>query len=236
MAATSGMMLAISVFFVIVVYRYQKNLQKKQQELMKSIIDTQESEQERIAKDLHDHIRPLLSIVKNQLECIDEINLSELDKKIKVDIGEQLDIVINDVRSLAHNLIPKTFSEYGFLRSLEYYILRVKEYTSVNINLSCHHWPDRFEKSHEVALYCVIQELIQNSLKHASATNITIDITSKKRNVEVIYSDDGIGFSRDLIGSKGIGLKNIESRINFLSGTLEIKSELSKGTSFIINI
>ncbi len=233
--ACFGVMLSLSVFFVLFTYRYQKNIHAKEKELFNSIILAQEAEQERIARDLHDNIGPLLSIVRSQIASIDEDNLNEIDRKIKVEVVEQLGNAINDARNIAHNLLPKTFREYGFLKSVTYYLLKVKEYNHIIIDFKCDNWPNNVEENHETALFCIIQEMVQNTFNHANATKIVLEITLQLGGIKVVYYDDGKGFSTNIEEPKGMGLKNIEKRVNFIGGKYKLDSKLGKGTRFEFN-
>ena len=224
MIVTSGMMLLLSSFFVYVVIRSQRRIRVKQLELFNAVIDAQEKEQGRIARDLHDQLGPTLSIIKMQIEAIEDKGLDELDKNIRYDVLEQMEVAVNDVRSIAHNLIPKTFTEYGFIKSLEYYILRIKEYNTIQIIYKLPEWKFALERSFEITIFRIIQELFQNTIKHANASVINLKIEVEMNVLQITYSDNGIGM-KDIENdnySKGIGMDNLRKRTDLLGGDFNI--------------
>jgi signal transduction histidine kinase len=224
MIVTSGMMLLLSSFFVYVVIRSQRRIRVKQLELFNAVIDAQEKEQERIARDLHDQLGPTLSIIKMQIEAISDKGLDELDKNIRYDVLEQMEVAVNEVRSIAHNLIPKTFTEYGFIKSLEYYILRIKEYNTIQIIYKLPEWKFALERSFEITIFRIIQELFQNTIKHANASVINLKIEVEMNVLQITYSDNGIGM-KDIENdnySKGIGMDNLRKRTDLLGGDFNI--------------
>ena len=235
MIMTSLMMLAMSSFFIYVVLRSQRKIRYKQLEMFNAVIDAQEREQVRIARDLHDQIGPVLSIIRSQLDVIDESGLDDIDKGIKKDVQEHLAAAMNDVRSISHNLIPKTFSEYGFLKSLEYYIIRLKDFNKIQVALDCQFWPSDLGHTFEITLFRILQELFQNTCKHAKATEITLQILISNDVLTINYSDNGIGLHNTNTDSAGIGLKNIKSRAQLLGGEIKLDSIQNGGFSALLN-
>ena len=198
--------------------------------MFNAVIEAQEQEQHRIARDLHDHLGPSLSIIKAQVDSIDDSALSDEDKSIKNDVSAQMQSAITDVRSIAHNLIPKTFTEYGFIRSVKYYILRISEYNTIKINCILPEWPDNIEKSYEITVYRIIQELFQNTLKHSGASIIDLEMNIVNSLVSLKYADNGKGFTSDIKG--GIGIKSITTRSKLLYGTFSFGQTVDKGMCF----
>ncbi|MCF8430134.1 MAG: hypothetical protein K9G64_08380 [Bacteroidia bacterium] len=219
-----AVMILLSLLLISIIYIFQKRMYSKQLELFNAVIDAQEKEQERIARDLHDQLGPTLSIIKMQIEAIDDKGLDELDKNIRNDVLEQMEVAVNDVRSIAHNLIPKTFTEYGFIKSLEYYILRIKEYNTIQIIYKLPEWEFALERSFEITIFRIIQELFQNTIKHANASVINLKIEVEMNVLQITYSDNGIGM-KDLENdnySKGIGMDNLRKRTDLLGGDFNI--------------
>jgi signal transduction histidine kinase len=232
---TSLMMLVMSSFFIYVVIRSQRKIRHKQLEMFNAVIDAQEREQVRIARDLHDQIGPVLSIIRSQLDVIDESGLNDIDKGIKKDVQEHLAAAMNDVRSISHNLIPKTFSEYGFLKSLEYYIIRLKDFNKIQVTLECQFWPNDLGHTFEITLFRILQELFQNTCKHAKASEISLQISITSNVLTIKYSDNGIGLHNLNTDSAGIGIKNIKSRTQLLGGEINLESTQDGGFSALFN-
>jgi len=235
MIMTSLMMLAMSSFFIYVVLRSQRKIRRKQLEMFNAVIDAQEQEQVRIARDLHDQIGPVLSIIRSQLDVIDDSGLDDIDKGIKKDVQEHLATAMNDVRSISHNLIPKTFSEYGFLKSLEYYIIRLKDFNKIQVILNCQYWPNNLGHTFEITLFRILQELFQNTCKHAHASEINLQILIDNDALTIKYSDNGVGLNKPISDNTGIGLKNIKSRTQLLGGEMVIESTQQSGFNVLFN-
>ncbi len=235
MIMTSLMMLVVSSFFTYVVIRSQRKIRHKQLEMFNAVLDAQEQEQVRIARDLHDQIGPILSIIRSQLDVIDDSGLDDIDRGIKKDVQEHLAAAMNDVRSISHNLIPKTFSEYGFLKSLEYYIIRLKDFNKIQVALECQFWPIDLGHTFEITVFRILQELFQNTCKHAKASQITLQIAISNDVLTIKYLDNGIGLIDTNSDYAGIGLKNIKSRTQLLGGEINLESIQNGGFSALFN-
>ncbi len=233
MLVTSAMMLLLSGFFVYVVIVYQRRVRNKQLEQFNMVMEAQEAEQGRIARDLHDHLGPTLSVIKMQMDAISNDGLNEMDVQMKHDIDSQMEHAINDLRSIAHNLIPKTFSEYGFIKSLDYYILRVKEFNNIYITYSLPNWDTPIERNFEITLFRILQELFQNTLKHAKAQHIHLNMYIENKVLTLHYTDDGVGMNENSDISKGIGLNNIAKRTTLLHGNMKLNKQLPSGFEII---
>jgi signal transduction histidine kinase len=142
---------------------------------------------------------------------------------------------MNDVRSISHNLIPKTFSEYGFLKSLEYYIIRLKDFNKIQVTLECQFWPNDLGHTFEITLFRILQELFQNTCKHAKASEISLQISITSNVLTIKYSDNGIGLHNLNTDSAGIGIKNIKSRTQLLGGEINLESTQDGGFSALFN-
>lgn len=222
--------LSLSGFLVLVVYRYQKRIRRAQKLIFDAVLSAQIQEQERIARDLHDQIGPAFSIIKSQVSCFDDHSLNAEDKQLKNDILHQLTDTIQQVRSISHNLIPVSFKSMGLVYSLKNYLSQLSEYTSLHINYDIDAWPKGISKNAELMIFRILQELIQNTIKHSGATDASLLITTQTRYVHIHYSDTGCGISTNQ--SSGIGTKNIETRVNMLYGNYTLKTDSENGVSY----
>ena len=111
LSSTAGFIILMNGFFISLTYNFQKRLQKKNLEKFNAVINAQEKEQERIARDLHDEIGPALTIINSQIQSFGNGDLSEIDSDIKRDTIDQIQWTIKEIRIIAHNLIPATFTE-----------------------------------------------------------------------------------------------------------------------------
>ncbi|MDP2384870.1 MAG: sensor histidine kinase [Bacteroidota bacterium] len=210
----------------------------KQQELRtEAIIDTQEKERKRIAQDLHDGIGQTLASVKVNLVNISvqsELNSENNLKKIQQTI-KSLDDAYKEVRTLSHKMMPKALEEVGLagafndLLEKTLYSLKIK-YTFEKDNIT------RLNENIEIGLYRIFQELLNNILKHANATEISVHLHKTQTHVILIVEDNGIGIKHNREPGTGIGLSNIETRAYTLKGHFSINSEVTGGTVAVIRI
>lgn len=213
------------------------DLQQKNKLLaMSSMIEGQEAERLRIAKDLHDSLGGLLSTVKAHFSTIQkEIEpLGELNLTGKT--NDLIDEACLEVRRISHNMMPHALSISGLKGALEDMgeHLNAQGYsTTVEINGI----PEDIESTKEVMVYRLVQEIVSNIRKHAAAKNILIQLFGHKNELNLIVEDDGSGFLyKEALDKGGLGLKSINSRVEFLDGNIQWDSQPEKGTSITINI
>jgi signal transduction histidine kinase len=210
--------------------RYQK-------ELLKSVILTQEAERKRIAQDLHDDISSKLNIVSLNSHLLKTPNLSDTEiTEITNNIIDLTTKALDNSRRIAHDLLPPVLEKFGLDAGIKELILEVSTSKSVHINYENHLKFDIYENDRHLHIFRILQELINNSLRHGKATQISIIFENKNNENICSYKDNGIGFdSNNHQNLKGLGMKNIESRVNFLNGELHIISSLNNGINVDFN-
>ena len=204
----------------------------------RGIIEAEARERQRIASDLHDGLGQLLSIVKINTETLFErfllknLDANKLSEKTMVLIDESC----KEVRTIAHQMMPNALLKSGLvmaLHDLKNSIDSDKLHISIHISAG----EERLSSDVETVLYRVIQESINNVIKHANATVLNISLMRDEKEITVTIEDNGKGFSlNDKENISGIGLKNMASRIKFLNGTVDISSEIGRGTFVAIYI
>ncbi len=204
----------------------------KQQEIkeMKSIIDAEEKERNRIANDLHDGIMIEFSVVKMNMAallndrqyCIPKIQIEPVIR--------QLDNATRSLRKAAHYLMPDMLLDNGLFEAVLYLCNSLKEDVPFQIHLEQLDPIPRLGIQFELAIYRIIQELLQNIIKHAQATEVYIQLSCHNQHLGIDVEDNGIGFSHSEAGHKGLGLKSIKARVQSLNGAIHIDSG-SKGSS-----
>lgn len=197
--------------------------------LIKAAVKGQDKARTKIAKELHDSIGGNLAAIKLQLNSI-------VEKPDMVhSIREQLEDTYQQVRDLSHNLIPEKFSQNNFSTLLEEYQKSLAEIDHLKTSFTAYPRPkiDLIAESLQMEIYKIIQELVTNTLKHAKATTIDLQLNYIEDNLNILFEDNGIGFEPHK-KEGGIGFKNINSRLYSVSGSMEIDSMLNRGT--IINI
>jgi two-component system NarL family sensor kinase len=215
---------------VMIAVRYQKRLLQKQAELHKndlqhkeellvSNIQSVEEERRRIAKDIHDELGGIFStlfITMNRLKTDDPQNTES-------------------VRRIAHSIMPDELELFGLNIALENYLNPLKKGIDIDYNNKLEE--NILKPNDEIALYRIIQELVSNSLKHASASCLSILFEKNEDSVLMRYHDNGTGYQQDNdLRRKGLGIQNIESRIIAMNADKEIITSPGKGFTCIIKI
>jgi two-component system, NarL family, sensor kinase len=149
--------------------------------------------------------------------------------------NNQLDNAIREMRRVAHNMMPEALLKFGLGEAIQDYCDGINESNVVKMKYTQIGSLQGLTQSAEIVLYRIVQELTNNALKHAAAKNIFIQITKHPRGITVTVEDDGKGFDIAAV-STGDGLKNVQSRIDYLKGSCDIKSDKGNGTSINIEI
>ncbi|KIQ14098.1 histidine kinase [Flavobacterium sp. MEB061] len=244
-----AVILYISLFFIIVaiiliVFFYfsrkkiiQKELEKKdlvlqyQKEQLHAIILTQEEERKRIAQDLHDDISSKLNIVSLNSHLLTSPNLTEAETiEITENIIALTTKALENSRKIAHNLLPPVFEKFGLNAGVEELCEEFESSKAVKVYYKNEIDFDENEIDRHLHVFRILQELMNNSLRHGKATEIWIAFKIIDEINTCNYEDNGIGFdSQNIENQKGLGMKNIDSRISFLNGTIKINSEINHG-------
>jgi two-component system, NarL family, sensor kinase len=205
----------------------------------RSVLEGEEAERSRLAGDLHNGLGGLLSGIKLNLSTMKENsvisheNVSAFNHALSL-----LDTSISELRRIAHNLMPETLTHYGLKTALEDFCLQVAPAGKPEINVRFFGDEIRYTKELELTMYRIIQELVNNSLKHAGATLITIQVFSEPQRLVAQVIDNGCGFKNtvDVKTGRGKGLENIGNRVTAMNGKLDIWSEPGEGTEVSIEI
>jgi signal transduction histidine kinase len=241
---TVGMiLLAGAIFFFFVTY--QKRLLTKQLELnqvksdqkdeiLRNTIFAQEKERKRIAQDLHDEVGAMLSVVKLNVARIEKKTLEEKPKALAGETKTYLDDVISQVRRISRDLLPPALEKFGLFYALEELAKWVNKSDKILIQCKLSGEQSRFEPKKELALFRIVQELLNNAIKHAEASAIHINVRFTNSYLAIAFCDNGKGFDVEEKKSKGLGLKNFESRTQILDAEFRLQSRLQKGTTAFI--
>ena len=210
-------------------------LQSKQEVIkLESLIDGEEKERNRLAQDLHDGINGDLAVIKYKISSIEASKFSKKEKTFYNDAISMLDNAVEQVRRISHNLAPPSLHNFDLIEAIQQFC--AKQNASHSINISFQYFGNRLllKKENETAIYRIIQELLNNIVKHANATEALVQLNNHGNKLIITIEDNGIGFNVNT-SNNGIGLQNIKSRINFLKADLDINSSVN-GTSFTIEI
>ena len=200
---------------------------------MQSMIEGQELERERIAKDLHDSLGGLLSTIKLQFDSVSSHNgISEIKEYRKA--NSLLDTAVEEVRAISHNLQPGALMNLGLVPAINDLINRFEGEHLPDIHFQPIKIPDDLNNMTVLSIYRIIQELFHNAIKHAKAKEILLQLNSEEDEMVIEFEDDGIGFDINNLKRKGMGLDNLKSRINYLKGNISIDSKEGEGTSYLM--
>jgi len=218
--------------------RLQFEVMKQQDLATKAIISAEENERRRIAAELHDGVGQMMSAAKMNLSAIEnEISFKDDAQKNSFDkvIG-MIDESCKEVRSVSHQMMPNALLKSGLANAVKEFIEKIDS-RIIKINLYSEGLNERLETNTETVLYRVIQECVNNVIKHSGANNLDISLIKDADGIAATVEDNGRGFDTgDKQKFEGIGLKNINSRVAFLKGTVDFDSSPGKGTLVAIHV
>jgi signal transduction histidine kinase/ligand-binding sensor domain-containing protein len=232
-----GLIGFVIVFISIRFYlRRQIRIGRKEQSVrMNAIIETEEKERKRIAGELHDGLGQLLSTARLNIAGFDEV-VHGRDSILLKNSLQLLDEACAEVRTISHNMMPGALIRLGLMEAINELVNKINDTEKIKIEYDTN-LEERFAETIEIALYRIVQEVLNNMLRHSQAKNIYLKIERVKDHLEIHIADDGISFDVTAIAnSKGLGWKNIYSRVEILNGIIQVESEKEKGTSIFISI
>lgn len=240
----------LAILFLWMLYRQRTKAYKQQEyiheialerirqehriSLLSAMIDGQENERTRIARDLHDGLGGLLSGTKIMLSGNKEAELQTGGDGLYKQVMERLDQAVDELRRIARNMMPEVLLKYGLVEALKEYGLSLKR-SGVNITFQNYNYQNQLSENKQVVVYRVAQELVNNSLKYANAQHILVELRQVGDQLSLLVEDDGRGFDKNqLKENKGSGLGSVEARAVFLHGKLVIDSIPGTGTSITL--
>ncbi|WP_445455571.1 tetratricopeptide repeat-containing sensor histidine kinase [Flavobacterium sp. HNIBRBA15423] len=220
-------------------FKTKKMISKSENLRFQSIIEAQEKERIRIAKDLHDglgqNICAIKMICSNSLDLEDKSNLKLLNI---------IDETYEEIRNISHNMMPNILLNKGLIPAIQEMVANINDSSTIQFDFE-YDFPNKIEESVSISIYRILQESISNIIKHSQASTVKIKLGIEKKNHVLVIKDDGIG-SKDLCMATlintsenksqklGIGLKNILSRTTMIKGSIYIDSSPKQGTSLKI--
>ncbi|MCB0536336.1 MAG: tetratricopeptide repeat protein [Bacteroidetes bacterium] len=221
-----------AVFIYLLYQKRKKDEELKQKiQLAATIYDTEEKEKSRIARDLHDGIVQDLTAFKIDLSLLEQYSSEEKKAKLIQEITK----ITNEVRELSYRMMPVTLQELGLEKALNELLNRSFATNNIAFEINIFGILERLPERVETTVYRICQELINNTLKHSKADNVSLLLQIKNNILQITYEDNGIGFDTQKI-QKGIGLNSLNNRIKMLEGTLEFDNNTTTGTTAFIRI
>ncbi len=219
--------------------RAETDRQRTEKRVITAIINTEENERKRFAKDLHDGLGPILSTVK--------MSLSSLTPRIKDETGtiilSNTNYLINEalgtIKEISNNLSPHILTNFGLTSAVSTFVAKINQTKAISIEFKSNMENQRLDSDKEVVMYRAVCELINNSILHSGASRIEIELNKHEKFVTLQFNDNGRGFDTSTLKGedvKGMGISNIETRVRNVEGVFILESAPGKGTSALIKM
>jgi signal transduction histidine kinase len=218
----------------IELHEAQIKLEQKERELKLAVLQAHEMERKKLAQDLHDELGVKLSVLKINLSSF-ENNFNNSSHSDYLQMMHLVDDACNQIRTISHNMHPALFEEQGLVNILKDVITKINNANKIEIKFIVIDYTNQLNTQKELLVYRIILELLNNALKHASATLINLQIIYNNQFVTILLDDNGVGFD-EKTAKKGLGLNGILHRTNALNAQWKIESKTNKGTFNIIEI
>ena len=245
------MVLSLVLFIMLIIFLYQRrSIQhqievqhleiEKQHSILSALLEGEEVERKRLAEELHDGVGQVLMAIKMNLSHLNRAHVNnEYFEEVYIQTKQLAEESITEIRQVINNIMPPVLNETGLPGTLEKLCKKINMVSGINVAFN-------YEGSHLIckpenalSLYRITQELFNNSIKYSQASEINLQLQKNESGLELIFSDNGIGFDKQNIEHaplSGFGLKNIENRIYLMQGTFEIETAPNAGTSIKIII
>lgn len=216
---------------------FSQRLIESQEAFSRQLIESQEQERKRIAAELHDSLGQNLLVIKNRALLGLAVNGEDKTKEQLIEIQDTGTDALSEVRSIAYNLRPLHLERLGLTSTLEEMIEQIAAASGIKIEFDIAPIDDLFTKEGEINFYRIVQECLNNIVKHSQAAQASVTIYRDKQSVSLTVEDKGCGFDANAINRKhGFGLNGIAERVKILGGIHTIESAKGKGTTVSVKI
>ncbi|MEZ5083121.1 MAG: Cache 3/Cache 2 fusion domain-containing protein [Bacteroidales bacterium] len=224
---------------ILTIARDISERKEMEDKILTTIIRTEENERKRFAADLHDDLGPILSTVKLYTDLLKKKNYKNIDENEAIkNIEELVDAAITSTRTISRNIRPNILQDFGLAAAVNDFCSFINKSESINIEVVTHQYAIEQRGIEESVLYQAVKELINNTIKHASAKNIRVELKSFENQIILYYRDDGKGFDLNeaLQQNTGLGLNNIVNKIKSVKGTADINTKPGEGMFLIASL
>jgi signal transduction histidine kinase len=212
---------------------------RSEKRVINAIINTEENERKRFAKDLHDGLGPILSTVKMSLSALTDRIKDQSGSVILNNANHLVNEAISTIKDISNNLSPHVLSNFGLASAISAFTTKINQTKAVEIDFKSNMETQRLDNDKEVVVYRAVCELINNSVLHSGASRIEIELNKHEKFVTLQFYDNGRGFDTSSLtkeDTKGMGLSNIETRVKTVEGVFILESTPGKGTSALIKL
>ncbi|MBC7937916.1 MAG: sensor histidine kinase [Rhizobacter sp.] len=240
--------LAVISLLLFINYRHQQNLQQqriseleteKQLTATEAVLQGEEQERSRLARDLHDGLGGMLSGIKYSFNAMKgNLIMTPENAQAFERSMDMLDSSIKEMRRVAHNMMPEALVKFGLDAALKDFCNDINQSGALQVSYQSIGMGNAdIHQTVSITVYRIVQELINNSIKHAAAKTVIVQLAKENDQLNITVEDDGIGFDvSSLYVAKGIGWINIQNRVELLKGKLDVQSQPGAGTSVFIEI
>lgn len=210
-----------------------------EQKMLSTIIETEEKERKRFAADLHDELGPILITIKLYTDLLKKDEFKQVSREeVLKNIDELSELAIRSVKEISAKITPNVLHDFGLASAIHEFCKFINETGVINIDVKTDKYSVKTRSLVETVLYQSTKELINNTVKHASAENITIELRNTETQIILYYRDDGIGFDvkKQLELSIGLGLNNIVNKIRTIKGSCDFHSNTGEGLMVVITV
>ncbi len=216
--------------------RLNRHRQLIDKRILTAVLRTEEKSRATFSKELHDGLGPLLSSAKISLSALSHTEMDSERKEIFDNTLYVVEEALRSLREISNNLSPHVLSDFGLARGIRNFIDRSQALHNVKLSFATNLRGERYNTDIEVIMYRVACELVTNSLKHSGCSEIRLTLSATGDLLEMQYSDNGRGFNPQAMMDCGMGLSNINSRINSLNGEFDIRSAKGKGMTATVKV
>ncbi|GLO67181.1 MULTISPECIES: sensor histidine kinase [Oceanobacillus] len=212
---------------------------KEKQEFGLKIIEAQEEERRKLSREIHDGPAQMLANMLLRSEILERTIKKGTHEQAIEEIRSVRTMVrssLYEVRRIIYDLRPMALDDLGLIPTIRKYVESISEYHSITINFNVIGEEKRLNQKYEIALFRLMQESIQNAIKHSEAALIQVKLEIRREDLTLIVKDEGKGFDQNEKNDKSFGLIGMRERVEMLEGELNIKSTIGKGTSIIIKV
>lgn len=222
--AIVGVLVAAVMLLLLIQKNNQKKVNKRQKQFAQDLIQTQEEERVRIAKELHDGVGQNLSVVKNMAS----------NASANSQLADQVQVAIDELRLISRNLHPIELVNFGLKKAIENLVKQTSAYSGIFTTHDIQISNLKLSKDHEINLYRIVQEGLNNSIKHSKATAAKVSLIHQEDYLILEIQDNGIGFNTDRDLWKGMGMTSLQERTAILNGYFKVVSSSNQGTLIYI--
>ncbi|MCR9064443.1 MAG: sensor histidine kinase [Cytophagales bacterium] len=206
-----------------------------------SLLEGQEEERKRLSREIHDGLGQMLTGVKLGLGRLKMPEMSDKFNQAYNDVNKLINDTIETSRAVSFNLMPTVLNDFGISSALKIFINQVASNSNISIDLDLKNEDLRYAQTVEIAIYRIVQEAINNILKHANATKAKVSLEKKMGMIELSITDNGTGFDQAKLEREKQslihnGLENMKTRVELLNGTFKLTTILGEGTDIFIKL